>query len=76
MPQKAIFFLLISLIGGSCLSAQNHNGVTNLYRRILIVENNQKRTTNDDAHFITFTVKGFTHQMSTGFQLANNSFRS
>lgn len=73
MPQKAIFFLLISLIGGSCLSAQNHNGVTNLYRRILIVENNQKRTTNDDAHFITFTAKGFytsdANGMSVGEQL-------
>lgn len=73
MSRISILLLLFAVFFSGCLSAQNHNGITHLYKRILIVENNQKRATNDDAHFITFTAKGFytsdANGMSVGEQL-------
>lgn len=40
---------------------------TYLYKRVMIVKGNEKVTTNDDAHFITFNTKGCYESDEKGF---------
>lgn len=52
--------------------SQNNNYITRLYKRISVVQNNKKQSTNDDAHFITFTRNGFYVSDSKGYSLGGN----
>lgn len=52
--------------------AQNNSNTTRLYKRVSIVQNGSKKTTNDDAHFITFTKNGFYVSDSNGNTLGGN----
>lgn len=66
---KNFYLLAISFFVLLSASAQNPSGRTMLYKRVMIVENNTKKTTNDDAHFITFNDKGCYASDEEGFSL-------
>ena len=56
-------FFVVLFICTSCVSYAQ----TYLYKRIMIVQNNQRRNVNDDAHFLTFNNIGCYESNSDGF---------
>lgn len=61
---KITLFLAFSLMTGNIIFAQ-----TFLYKRVAIVKNGYRSTTNDDAHYLTFNKSGCYESDANGYSL-------
>lgn len=67
MKQILIFAIILTLCPSFSMAR------THLYKRVMIIEHNSRRTVNDDAHYVTFTDKGLYQSDKDGYGITGSN---